>query len=108
MLYVTSWATSQRHAHLFSGERFLIHGKETFYKLHQEYNSRRCMDRWEATQQGRDSRLEAHIEEVLALEGQGVEGWQRAHDLLDQHIGAPGQLVERLGGVRVTCSCKES
>ena len=50
--------------------------------------------------------LGAYVEEVLALEGEGVEGRKRAHDLLDQHISAPGQLIKRLGGVSVTCTVK--
>lgn len=49
------------------------------------------------------SKREAHVEQVLALIGEGVEGGQRSHDLLDQHVRALGQLVQSLGRVGVAC-----
>lgn len=51
----------------------------------------------------RVSKRETHVEQVLALIGEGVEGGQGSHNLLDQHVRALGQLVQSLGRVGVAC-----
>lgn len=49
-------------------------------------------------------RVGTHVEQVLALEGERVEGGQRPHDLLDEHVAAGRQLVQRGRGVCVACT----